>query len=117
MCLTLCGTVHIEHHFDLCLMPVSCAPIQTSCASGKGSSIKYAVMTLPEAEGNSKIRLAWHLAQECARYLETFKAYESKPADLIQGRAEEDYMSRLNAAITTVWAVCFLISCGRSVAS
>ncbi|KAK9798154.1 hypothetical protein WJX73_000300 [Symbiochloris irregularis] len=44
---------------------------------------------------------AWsHL--ECARYLETFKAYESKPADLIQGRAEEDYMSRLNAAITTV---------------
>ena len=40
--------------------------------------------------------------QECARYLETFKAYESKPADLIQGRADEDYLSRLNSAITTV---------------
>lgn len=42
---------------------------------------------------------------ECARYLETFKAYESKPADLIQGRADEDYLSRLNAAITTVRGV------------
>lgn len=44
-------------------------------------------------------------AQECARYLETLKSYESKPADLIQGRAEEDYMSKLNAALTTVRGV------------
>lgn len=43
--------------------------------------------------------------QECARYLETLKSYETKPADLIQGRAEEDYMSKLNAAFTTVRGV------------
>ena len=40
--------------------------------------------------------------QECARYLETLKSYETKPADLIQGRVEEDYMSKLNATFTTV---------------
>jgi DNA excision repair protein ERCC-1 len=43
--------------------------------------------------------------QECARYLETYKSYESKPADLIQGRTEEDYLSRLNAAVTSVRGV------------
>lgn len=43
--------------------------------------------------------------QECARYLETLKSYETKPADFIQGRAEEDYLSRLNAAFTTVRGV------------
>ena len=43
--------------------------------------------------------------QECARYLETYKAYETKPADLIQGRADEDYLSKLNAALTTVRGV------------
>ena len=44
---------------------------------------------------------AWS-PEEAARYLETYKAYEAKPADLIQGRAEQDYLSRLNAALTTV---------------
>ena len=45
------------------------------------------------------------LVQECARYLETYKAYETKPADLIQGRTDEDYLSKLNAALTTVRGV------------
>lgn len=43
--------------------------------------------------------------QECARYLETFKSFETKPADAIQGRVEEDYLSRLQAAMTTVRGV------------
>lgn len=43
---------------------------------------------------------AW--AQEAARYIETYKQYESKPADAIQGRTEPDYLSRLTAALTTV---------------
>ena len=46
--------------------------------------------------------LTWQCMQECARYLETLKSYETKPADLIQGRSEEDYLSKLNAAFTTV---------------
>lgn len=41
-------------------------------------------------------------AQECARYLETFKSFESKGPDSIQGRTEGDYLSRLNAAMTAV---------------
>jgi DNA excision repair protein ERCC-1 len=47
---------------------------------------------------------AWS-PEECARYLETYKAYEAKPADLIQGRSEEDYLSKLNAALTSVRGV------------
>ena len=43
--------------------------------------------------------------QECARYLETYKVYETKSADSILGRTDEDYLSRLNAAFTTVRGV------------
>ena len=45
------------------------------------------------------------LLQECARYLETIKVYETKSADAIQGRTEEDYLSRFTAAMTTVRGV------------
>ena len=44
--------------------------------------------------------------QECARYLETYKIFETKPADAIQGRSEEDYLSRLSNALTAVRGVC-----------
>ena len=43
--------------------------------------------------------------QECARYLETYKVYETKNADSILGRTDEDYLSRLNAAFTSVRGV------------
>ncbi|KAI5658935.1 hypothetical protein M9H77_27728 [Catharanthus roseus] len=43
----------------------------------------------------------WSL-EECGRYLETFKVYENKPADLIQGQMDSDYLSRLNHALTAV---------------
>ncbi|XP_071936905.1 DNA excision repair protein ERCC-1-like isoform X1 [Coffea arabica] len=43
----------------------------------------------------------WSL-EECGRYLETIKVYENKPADLIQGQMDSDYLSRLNHALTTV---------------
>lgn len=44
---------------------------------------------------------AWSL-EECGRYLETIKVYENKPADLIQGQMDSDYLSLLNHALTTV---------------
>ncbi|XP_021282630.1 DNA excision repair protein ERCC-1 [Herrania umbratica] len=43
----------------------------------------------------------WSL-EECGRYLETIKVYENKPADLIQGQMDTDYLSRLNHALTTI---------------
>lgn len=43
----------------------------------------------------------WSL-EECGRYLETIKVYENKPADLIQGQMDSDYLSRLNHSLTTV---------------
>ncbi|KAJ9527139.1 hypothetical protein QJQ45_025379 [Haematococcus lacustris] len=47
---------------------------------------------------------AWS-PQEAARYLETYKAYESKPASNIQERVESDYTSRLASALTAVRGV------------
>ncbi|ESW16745.1 hypothetical protein PHAVU_007G181700 [Phaseolus vulgaris] len=44
---------------------------------------------------------AWSL-EECGRYLETIKVYENKPADIIQGQMDSDYLSRLTHALTTV---------------
>lgn len=43
--------------------------------------------------------------QECGRYLETYKSYETKPADAIQGRTDEDYLSKLTSAVTSVRGV------------
>lgn len=43
--------------------------------------------------------------QECARYLETYKSYESKPSHSIQERVDNDYASRLGAALTAVKGV------------
>ncbi|KVI08533.1 DNA repair protein rad10 [Cynara cardunculus var. scolymus] len=43
----------------------------------------------------------WSL-EECGRYLETIKVYENKPADIIQGQMDTDYLSRLSHTLTTV---------------
>ncbi|GMH13166.1 hypothetical protein Nepgr_015007 [Nepenthes gracilis] len=43
----------------------------------------------------------WSL-EECGRYLETIKVYENKPADIIQGHMDTDYLSRLNHALTAI---------------
>lgn len=43
----------------------------------------------------------WSL-EECGRYLETIKVYENKPADIIQGQMDTDYLSRLTHVLTTV---------------
>lgn len=42
---------------------------------------------------------------ECARYLETYKCYEHKPADGIKGRTETDYESRRSHVLTAVRGV------------
>jgi hypothetical protein len=39
------------------------------------------------------------------RYIETFKLYENKPPDALQGGKPEDYLSRLRGALTTVKSV------------
>lgn len=37
--------------------------------------------------------LSWSIV-EAARYIETYKAYETKPCDSIQERVDADYMSQ-----------------------
>uniref|UniRef100_S4RZP7 DNA excision repair protein ERCC-1 n=1 Tax=Petromyzon marinus TaxID=7757 RepID=S4RZP7_PETMA len=52
--------------------------------------------------------LAWRHAdspEEVARYLETYKAYENKPADLLKERVEQDYLSRMTDCLTTIKSV------------
>lgn len=45
--------------------------------------------------------LAWS-NEEAARYLETYKAYENKPPDLLMERVESDFFSRATDSLTTV---------------
>ncbi|KAK2656762.1 hypothetical protein Ddye_009814 [Dipteronia dyeriana] len=44
---------------------------------------------------------AWSL-EECGRYLETIKVYENKPAYLIHGQMDTDYLSRLTDSLTSM---------------
>lgn len=39
---------------------------------------------------------------ECARYLETLKSYENKPATSIQAKEETEFLPRLSKALTSV---------------
>lgn len=43
--------------------------------------------------------------QECARYLETFKAYENKSSSSIQAREETEFLPRLQKVMTAVRSV------------
>jgi len=48
--------------------------------------------------------LAWSNA-ECARYLETFKAYEGKSATAIQEKVETEFLPKLTSVLTNVRSV------------
>nr|XP_055105508.1 DNA excision repair protein ERCC-1-like isoform X8 [Symphalangus syndactylus] len=48
--------------------------------------------------------LAWS-PEEAGRYLETYKAYEQKPADLLMEKLEQDFASRVTECLTTVKSV------------
>ncbi|XP_041036028.1 DNA excision repair protein ERCC-1 isoform X2 [Carcharodon carcharias] len=48
--------------------------------------------------------LAWS-SEEAGRYLETYKAYENKPSDVLKERVENDYVSKVTDCLTTVKSV------------
>ncbi|XP_065390671.1 DNA excision repair protein ERCC-1 isoform X2 [Macaca fascicularis] len=48
--------------------------------------------------------LAWS-PEEAGRYLETYKAYEQKPADLLMEKLDQDFVSRVTECLTTVKSV------------
>ncbi|XP_013364163.1 PREDICTED: DNA excision repair protein ERCC-1 isoform X1 [Chinchilla lanigera] len=48
--------------------------------------------------------LAWS-PEEAGRYLETYKAYEQKPADLLMEKLEHNFVSRVTECLTTVKSV------------
>ncbi|XP_066292312.1 DNA excision repair protein ERCC-1-like [Branchiostoma lanceolatum] len=48
--------------------------------------------------------LAWS-PEEAGKYLETYKAYESKPADLIKEKTDKDYLSKATDFLTTIRSV------------
>ncbi|XP_054444585.1 DNA excision repair protein ERCC-1 [Pteronotus mesoamericanus] len=48
--------------------------------------------------------LAWS-PEEAGRYLETYKAYEQKPADPLMEKLEQDFVSRVTDCLTTVKSV------------
>ncbi|XP_018428700.1 PREDICTED: DNA excision repair protein ERCC-1 [Nanorana parkeri] len=54
--------------------------------------------------------LSWS-PDEAARYLETYKCYEQKPADALKERTESDFMSKITDCLTTVKSVNKTDSC------
>lgn len=48
--------------------------------------------------------LAWS-PEEAGRYLETYKSYEKKPADLLKEQVEKDYLSKVTDCMTTVRSI------------
>ncbi|KAM9484639.1 DNA excision repair protein ERCC-1 [Salvelinus alpinus] len=48
--------------------------------------------------------LSWS-PEEAGRYLETYKSYEKKPADLLKEHVEKDYLSKVTDCLTTVKSV------------
>lgn len=48
--------------------------------------------------------LAWS-PEEAGHYLETYKAYEQKPADILMEKLEQDFVSRVTDCLTTVKSV------------
>ncbi|XP_042296688.1 DNA excision repair protein ERCC-1 isoform X2 [Sceloporus undulatus] len=48
--------------------------------------------------------LAWS-PEEAGRYLETYKAYENKPADMLKEKVDQDYKSRMTDCLTSVKSV------------
>ncbi|OQV21233.1 DNA excision repair protein ERCC-1 [Hypsibius exemplaris] len=47
---------------------------------------------------------AWS-SEEAGRYIELYKTYENKPADMIQAHGDGDYLTKLTDALTTVKSV------------
>eukprot|EP00064_Thunnus_orientalis_P012128 superscaffoldBa00001819_g12162 len=43
--------------------------------------------------------------EEAGRYLETYKSYEKKPADLLKEQVEKDYLSKVTDCLTTVKSI------------
>ncbi|XP_075302326.1 DNA excision repair protein ERCC-1 isoform X3 [Opisthocomus hoazin] len=48
--------------------------------------------------------VAWS-PEEAGRYLETYKAYEQKPPDLLRERVEPDFLSRMSDCLTSIKSV------------
>eukprot|EP00842_Homolaphlyctis_polyrhiza_P004593 jgi/Hompol1/5134/HPOL_004173-RA len=53
---------------------------------------------------NLTMILSWS-PEEAARYIETLKAYENKPHDLIKERVDDTYFSKLTSALTHIKSV------------
>jgi hypothetical protein len=67
---------------------------------------------------SSRLQLSSCSNEECARYLETIKMYENKPADNIQERTDHDYLSRVSFLFLSSRSVepspvpaCALVAC------
>uniref|UniRef100_A0A3Q0RP85 DNA excision repair protein ERCC-1 n=1 Tax=Amphilophus citrinellus TaxID=61819 RepID=A0A3Q0RP85_AMPCI len=46
-----------------------------------------------------------HFPEEAGRYLETYKSYEKKPADMLKEQVEKDYLSKVTDCLTTVKSI------------
>ncbi|KAJ3369233.1 Excision repair cross-complementation group 1 [Allomyces arbusculus] len=86
----------LSGHFDLRIMLVLVD------VDDFNSSVRE--LTRIAVVNNMTMVLAWR-HEECARYLEMYKAMEHKPPDVLKGKQETDYMSRLSETLTQIKGV------------
>eukprot|EP00656_Telonema_subtile_P038413 TRINITY_DN4325_c0_g1_i4.p1 TRINITY_DN4325_c0_g1~~TRINITY_DN4325_c0_g1_i4.p1 ORF type:complete len:140 (-),score=32.13 TRINITY_DN4325_c0_g1_i4:149-568(-) len=55
-------------------------------------------------DNNFTLVLVWS-AEEAARYLETYKAYEHKPADMIKAKVDPSYFAQLTDVLTSIRSI------------
>lgn len=51
--------------------------------------------------------------EEAGRYLETYKAYENKPPDLLMERVDSDFTSRVRPQMCMITPIYFVPVCGE----
>lgn len=62
------------------------------------ADVDLSTTVVTSSDKGIRANIASHMLsqEECARYLETIKIYENKPADFIQERTDNDYLSRVS---------------------
>ncbi|KAJ3125059.1 ssDNA endonuclease and repair protein rad10 [Nowakowskiella sp. JEL0407] len=61
-------------------------------------------ITRPSIYNNFAVVIAWNI-EEAGKYIETFKAFENKPPDMIKERVDSSYLSKANDFLTQVKSV------------
>lgn len=88
------GGAHLSSPQTAC----RCFTVLMLWAAEAEADVDLSTTVVTSSDKGIRANIASHMLsqEECARYLETIKIYENKPADFIQERTDNDYLSRVS---------------------